>query len=189
MFVAAAFVLCWLPYHIFDTVVHIEYRYTDNTMLAGYHFTKWLAHANCAIKPVLYCFMGTTFRRKMIRLVKKCNPVCKREVFTVAYQVCHQRQSPNKRFSRSRDCVLPNDRLLSPDVSDLSHFQMDPTNFQWTLADYGLANGASPRPSFASWNTSLPSPLSCYSLHWPLYDHTPRASISTQSRSYQHSPR
>lgn len=88
MFVAAAFVLCWLPYHIFDTVVHIEYRYTNNTMLAGYHFTKWLAHANCAIKPVLYCFMGTTFRRKMIRLVKKCNPVCKREVFTVAYQVC-----------------------------------------------------------------------------------------------------
>ena len=77
VFVAVVFVLCWLPYHIFNTAVHIEYRYTDNTILTGYHFTIWLAHANCAIKPVLYCFMGTTFRRKMIKLVKKCNPVCK----------------------------------------------------------------------------------------------------------------
>ncbi len=81
--VAVVFNVCWMPYYIFSTVTNWENGGPPAlyVSMSGLHFSLWLGHVNCAISPVLYCFLGRTFRRKMMKYVRlKCSSFSQAQV-------------------------------------------------------------------------------------------------------------
>lgn len=70
--VAVVFAACWLPYYSFSTILDLTGGIARGIPLDGLYFALLLGHANCAINPVLYCFMGRTFRKSMLYLCFTC---------------------------------------------------------------------------------------------------------------------
>nr|XP_046260750.1 C-X-C chemokine receptor type 2-like isoform X2 [Scatophagus argus] len=78
VFVVAAFLLCWTPYHIavmtdtfFRTKI-VPYRCparmaVDQTMFA----TQSLGLLHSCVNPVLYAFVGEKFRRRLLQIMRK----------------------------------------------------------------------------------------------------------------------
>ncbi|XP_041743062.1 C3a anaphylatoxin chemotactic receptor-like [Coregonus clupeaformis] len=58
--VVAAFVVCWLPYHII--VLLILYRLESFEVVALYPLGRSLAYVNSCLNPILYVFIGQDFK-------------------------------------------------------------------------------------------------------------------------------
>ena len=57
------FAVCWLPYYITGLITNLK-LIPDDVLLAALQFSMFLGHVNSAINPVLYCFIGKTFRKQ-----------------------------------------------------------------------------------------------------------------------------
>ncbi|KAF7667591.1 hypothetical protein LDENG_00053260 [Lucifuga dentata] len=70
--VIGAFVVCWLPYFIFFTVLGIKEHQDPNTVPA-FPIVLWLGYTNSALNPILYGALNRDFRSAYTRLLScKC---------------------------------------------------------------------------------------------------------------------
>ena len=67
--VVLVFAVCWLPYHITSLTTHLK-LIPDGVLLAALQFSMFLGHVNSAINPVLYCFTGQTFRKRVNKVMR-----------------------------------------------------------------------------------------------------------------------
>ncbi|XP_070543449.1 somatostatin receptor type 2-like [Ptychodera flava] len=64
--IVAVFFLCWLPFYILNFVTLISRQGRPSmAMIGAYAVSICLSYANSCLNPIIYSFMGTTFRRNM----------------------------------------------------------------------------------------------------------------------------
>ncbi|KAJ8253072.1 hypothetical protein GJAV_G00208800 [Gymnothorax javanicus] len=76
--VVAAFLLCWMPYHLSmmaDTLMRarlVDFRCRARQMVdRALFFTQSLGFLHCCVNPVLYAFIGEKFRRNLMHLLRR----------------------------------------------------------------------------------------------------------------------
>ncbi|XP_062411917.1 formyl peptide receptor-related sequence 4-like [Sardina pilchardus] len=67
--VIITFVICWLPFQIFQLLEVYHALYSDTLLKIGIQVTITIAYANSFMNPILYSFMGQDFRNKCLRSV------------------------------------------------------------------------------------------------------------------------
>ena len=70
--VAIIFTVCWLPYYILNTYLDIVAPSENQINIRGIYFALLLAHTNCAVNPILYCYMGKRFRIQLVHTLREC---------------------------------------------------------------------------------------------------------------------
>ncbi|XP_062407822.1 chemerin-like receptor 1 [Sardina pilchardus] len=67
--VIITFVICWLPFQIFQLLEVYHASYSHTLLKIGIQVTMTLAYANSFMNPILYSFMGQDFRNKCLMSV------------------------------------------------------------------------------------------------------------------------
>ncbi|KAK3107074.1 hypothetical protein FSP39_006319 [Pinctada imbricata] len=74
LMVVVMFGLCWLPLHVFNVIINFRPELADdkhhdrgdNSLLAVYLTTHWLAMSNSFANPVIYSFTNDSFRVRIL---------------------------------------------------------------------------------------------------------------------------
>ncbi|XP_062380968.1 chemerin-like receptor 1 [Sardina pilchardus] len=67
--VIITFVICWLPFQIFQLLEVYHALYSGTLLKTGIQVTITIAYANSFMNPILYSFMGQDFRNKCLMSV------------------------------------------------------------------------------------------------------------------------
>ena len=67
--VAVVFAVCWLPYHITSLTTDLK-NVNSSLHLVVLQLSLFLGHVNSGVNPVLYCFIGKTFRKRMKQVLR-----------------------------------------------------------------------------------------------------------------------
>ncbi|CAK9303336.1 unnamed protein product [Gordionus sp. m RMFG-2023] len=66
--IMGAFILCWTPYHICETIRGFNPDFPINTHF--YNFTYWLCYLNSPLNPFMYALANQQFKKTFIRILK-----------------------------------------------------------------------------------------------------------------------
>ncbi|CAN0006527.1 unnamed protein product [Lampetra fluviatilis] len=63
--IISAFVMCWLPYFVFNVAMNAYGSKHDRVVVTMFKVMTWLGYCNSAINPVLYAFLNRDFQHAL----------------------------------------------------------------------------------------------------------------------------
>ena len=77
--VVTAYALSWMPLHVITLVGDSNPEiYNKVAVHMTWLFAHWLAFSNCAMNPIIYCWMNSAFRSSFLYMFRKVTCYAKR---------------------------------------------------------------------------------------------------------------